>query len=171
MRELCALGCRNHAASHWKPAPIPMPPIPAAKPAAYSAPSKHDILFNVRTRYTQPLPGTRPPQPSASAHQQDATAAPPGAPGSDPQRVPIDGQAQDGAQRRGLLQPDTASRAGPLSAVPSGLSEDQSASPLLQREVVLSDAVREFLDKPVKGPYRPIIFDLETTGVFWQTAF
>ena len=30
--------------------------------------------------------------------------------------------------------------------------------------VELSDAVQEFLAKPVSGPYRPIFFDLETTG-------
>ena len=33
------------------------------------------------------------------------------------------------------------------------------------RSVNLSDAVREFLAKPVSGPYRPIFFDLETTGM------
>ena len=33
------------------------------------------------------------------------------------------------------------------------------------RSVELSDAVQEFLAKPVSGPHRPIFFDLETTGM------
>jgi len=34
----------------------------------------------------------------------------------------------------------------------------------MSREVMLSDAVKDFLAQPVNGPCRPIIFDLETTG-------
>ena len=41
----------------------------------------------------------------------------------------------------------------------------ESATSASLRSVELSDAVQEFLAKPVSGPYRPIFFDLETTGM------
>ena len=44
-------------------------------------------------------------------------------------------------------------------------SRAESATSASPRSVELSDAVQEFLEKPVSGPYRPIFFDLETTGM------
>ena len=44
-------------------------------------------------------------------------------------------------------------------------SRAESATSASPRSVALSDAVRDFLAKPVAGPYRPIFFDLETTGM------
>ena len=58
-------------------------------------------------------------------------------------------------------------RAGQLGVGPHKSFEQrvaQSASNSPPRQVVLTDAVKEFLAKPVTGPYRPIVFDLETTG-------
>ena len=47
---------------------------------------------------------------------------------------------------------------------PSDQGVFQQGTPALPRQLVLSDALKEFLQNPVKGPHRPIIFDLETTG-------
>lgn len=66
------------------------------------------------------------------------------------------------------LQPASRTRWSPPKG--TGLSELfdqrvlQQGKPALPRQLVLSDAVQEFLQNPVKGPHRPIIFDLETTG-------
>lgn len=51
------------------------------------------------------------------------------------------------------------------SARSASLSQAEFSAESSSRSVNLSDAVQEFLAKPVSGPYRPIFFDLETTGM------
>lgn len=86
------------------------------------------------------------------------------------------------ARAQGSLRPASPSHASSTGASASGYSGSSAHSASLSQagpsagshaepamaaapgQVELSAAVQEFLAKPVAGPYRPIFFDLETTG-------
>ena len=50
----------------------------------------------------------------------------------------------------------------PSASLSTAMQQSDQADALT---IPLSPEVKAFLDKPVSGPYRPIIFDLETTGL------
>ena len=86
--------------------------------------------------------------------------------------------AAQAASAHAIFKPSTSAQSGDQSAAqPHSRQERQQGAALhesyrlgaaqrgdMTREVMLSDEVKEFLAQPVSGPYRPIIFDLETTG-------
>lgn len=87
--------------------------------------------------------------------------------------------AAQAASVHAIFKPSTAAQSGDQPvAQPHSRQERQQGAALhesyclgaaqrgdMTREVMLSDEVKEFLAQPVSGPYRPIIFDLETTGM------
>ena len=75
--------------------------------------------------------------------------------------------AQDGmetAQRTVQAYSNGAATAPGTLTQPGAAPQAESARTALPRTVLLTDAVKKFLAKPVSGPHRPIFFDLETTG-------
>ena len=89
------------------------------------------------------------------------------------QNVPSD--PAQAASLRAIREPSTAAAASvrqpqsPKERQPgAAVHESNEPRPAqhgdMSREVILNDEVKDFLAQPVSGPWRPIIFDLETTG-------
>lgn len=154
---------------------------------AYGVRTKQDRLFNIMPQSTNS--GTR--QLQAHQHpQHDHSALGNGANGghlssdladSQPMRTTWYRQAAFPATSR--LQTDRQAAAATAAeqvelSVQHGFGSQQGAAfqlsypppekptptPVADRKVALSDEAKSFLAKPVSGPFRPIYFDLETTG-------
>ncbi len=63
-----------------------------------------------------------------------------------------------------VRQPQSPRETQPGAALHESYAPRPAQHGEMSKEVILSDEVKDFLSQPVSGPFRPIIFDLETTG-------
>ena len=141
--------CRppNGVAGHHRSAPISV----HRRSSVPYRPANIDQLFKINKVHHQP-------QHTPTSQQSVSPRA--GANSGLPSASPTSDSAGSNAQQYGKT-----SHSATLTQAesPSG-PRAKSATSASPRSVELSEAVREFLAKPVSGPHRPIFFDLETTG-------
>ena len=152
----CFCSVPNGRVSQQRSAPIPMQ---TRTPGLDQSPRNIDQLFNINTGQQHPV-------------SQSASLSPPPKPQSVTQttgRASVGASQHEGDESTRLLHLNGLSARHAQSDQPSSSGSSSGshapAASALPRSVKLTEAVRDFLAKPVTGPCRPIFFDLETTGI------